>query len=160
MPAYKSFSALMCAVGKKVDRALKKEVAQEAAEELSLQTQAAVYDAYQPVLYERRGKRGGLLDKKNIAAHAAGGVLTVKNTARPNRSLSVPPVPYAPPNDTQFGAWLERGEAANIFGVPPERAPWLLPRPFVATAAAELRRTGKHLDALKRGLKRQGIPFK
>ena len=119
MPAYKSFSALMCAVEKKVDRALKKEVAQEAAEELSLQTQAAVYDAYQPVLYERRGKRGGLLDKKNIAAHAAGGVLTVKNTARPNRSLSVPPVPYAPPNDTQFSAWLEHGELPLCWTVSP-----------------------------------------
>lgn len=53
-------------IKKRVNKALKEKVAPYIRDELTNQIQKNVYDAYDPVVYQRRGENGGLIDKDNF----------------------------------------------------------------------------------------------
>lgn len=87
-----SAKAIKDELQKKADKAARsskvtQQVAKKAEETMYKVIKKSVYDSYSPLVYERRGESGGLLDPNNIVAKVSGNHITIENLAEPNESI-------------------------------------------------------------------------
>lgn len=172
MATVKSWAELTKAINKKVAAALENEVKEEVKSTYLKNIESDVYDSYSPTAYNRRGADDGLLDPDNIVGECKDSVLEIRNVAVPNESIAPEGsthTEYSPAYDTQFAAWIERGEVYNgkapyIFTpdadgnmIDHSGEVWAKPRPFTQHTIDELKATQKHKEALKEGLKKRGV---
>ena len=120
-----------------------------------------VYDVYDPTVYRRRKERQGLSDEDNIVYEIENrGTLVVWNIAKYNPYRGGRPVFTSFSTEkrkTNILQTLIIDRYSNYSG----DAPYALPRPFIANAARDLSKSGKHYSDLKEafdeGLKRHKI---
>jgi hypothetical protein len=151
----------------KIKNTLINEVAVVAKKVEQKNIQATVYDAYDPIVYERRMHQGGLIDDRNMEAKLIGNdTLEIKNITPPN------PKKFEPKghSDVQEGATLsgdldkliEGGHGSNglhyEYVVP--GAAYLNPRSFTKNTINDLKENKQHVEAMKIGLRKQGLDIK
>jgi len=145
MPSFKSLKELEKFLQKQINDALKNEVKNEVEETIRDHIQKDVYEAYTPYStdgktphYERtyellRSIESNLVDD---------GVLSVENTRHEGNRNIVEVIEYG--QGYQWGYVRNLDEEIGA-------------RPFIENTREELRQTNKHVGALKKGLKRQGV---
>lgn len=87
-----------------------------------------VYDTYSPKVYERRGNKGGLIDRNNIKVGFEGNTVWAKNIAEPNDSIIGTPI-YSENKEGLLYEWMDKGRIGilpSIFGL--NAAHWRLDR--------------------------------
>ena len=129
----------------KIQDALNNEVKEVVVETLLSHVKTDIYDYYTPKIYERKYDDGGLADEANIKTSVKGNTLSVENV-RKDGSKNVAEI-------VETGEGYTYGEPA--YSNPPYS--YQNPRPFTENTRVELRETGKHVDALKKGLKRNNV---
>ena len=143
----------------KIDNALTKEVFEAVRETEAAVIPDVVYGAYQPVIYQRRGQYEGLGDTYNIeiaGGAARGGVLTVVNTTEPNHGGVIDRDRVT--TDKNLPLLVERGQGAGgAYDFPRRGRGYMKPRPFTDKTIEALMITREHVEALKDGLRRQGV---
>lgn len=82
-------------------------IAQKAKDVMYHVIKKKVYNSYSPVMYERRGENGGLLDKDNIVTTISGNRITIENIASPNDSLIGTPLRENPRG--LLYEWIDNG---------------------------------------------------
>lgn len=142
MAIAKNMKELEKLINKKINNALKNEVAKVARNTMKEQVIEEVYDRYKPKEYERTG---GLYQDKNIKTTMEDdNTLTIENIRRDeDTGRLVAPI-------VEYGVGYE-WEDSKIYNMQP------YPRPFVAKTAKELEEKGLAKKAMKDGLKRQGL---
>ena len=150
---YASLAALERAVKKSLTSTLKGEVSQVVEKVAKEKIKEDVYGVYSPSVYERRGELMNAEFAREVFEDADGVNLRIYSMARPNDSLSSPPVAYRGP-DGQFAQWINDGNVPNIFNS--KKYIWETPRPFYSDAENELDNTGLVLDALRAGMQKRG----
>lgn len=145
MTSFKNLKDLERFLQKQINNALQNEVKNEVEETMRNHIQKDVYEAYTPYStdgvtphYERtyellRSIESNLIDD---------GVLSVENTRHEGDRYIVEVIEYG--KNYQWGYTRNLDEEIGA-------------RPFVENTREELRQTNKHVEALKKGLKRQGI---
>lgn len=126
----------------KILSAMLKEVGEAVTKEGINQVEETVY-SYEPKVYERKKKDGGLSDERNWDREAIHNGVKVWNT-RTENGRNIPEI-------------IETGEGYEYTGYGYE---YEEPRPFIENTRESLRRDKAHVEALKEGLKRQGIESK
>lgn len=145
MVSFKNLKELERFLQKQINNALQIEVKNEVEETMRSHIQKDVYEAYTPYStdgktphYERtyellRSIKSNLVDN---------GVLCVENTRHEGDRDIVSVIEYG--RGYQWGYVRNLDEEIGA-------------RPFVANTKFELEQTNKHVEALKKGLKRQGV---
>lgn len=145
MPSFKNLKEFERFLQKQINNALQNEVKNEVEETMRDHIQKDVYEAYTPYStdgvtphYERtyellRSIESNLVDN---------GVLSVENTRHEGDRDIVSVIEYG--QGYQWGYVRNLDEEIGA-------------RPFVENTRHELEQTNKHVEALKKGLKRQGI---
>lgn len=120
--------------------------------EMSQAVYDAVYDAYEPEVYQRRESHGGLSDIRNME---------ITNITLEGNSLRLVFENLTPGADsyshTFVGELIEYGEGYKGMRWQNPYGEWAEPRPFSALATERLRNGGDLVNALKRGFKELGI---
>ena len=100
---------------------------------------------YEPTMYLRREDNGGLGDRRNIEGRWENNVFVMRNMTRgdgePNKYLDeviISGVGYT---------WFH----SKIYQMQP------FPRDYISETVKRLESSGKHIDAMRRGLKAQGL---
>jgi hypothetical protein len=126
--------------------------------------QATVYDAYDPIVYERRMHQGGLIDERNMEVKVIGSdTIEIKNTTPPNPKKFEPKghsdVTEGTPLSGDLDKLVEGGHSSGglqyEYVVP--GAAYLNPRPFTKNTINDLKENKQHVEAMKIGLKKQGL---
>ncbi len=149
-------------VSAKIDDALKKEVLQAVSDAEGKALYETVYRMPTSGRYERRWDDGGLLDPDNIQGSVTDGTLTVVNVTKPNPYLN---------GINRYGGVSTTPSSASLAGIvergvyDPHGAGYDFwkdaeARPFTAQTAEDLKKSGAHVAALKKGLRRQGVKVK
>ena len=121
-----------------------------------------VYMAYDPKVYQRRYSEtyygnSGLANEHNIQGYVNNNEeLVVTNETKGNKWVN------GSDTDT-FGNAISRNYNKNIAGIIESGQGYdegLFPRPFISNTANELRASGDHVKALKKGLGKQGLKVK
>lgn len=151
----KNFSELTKQVQKKIDNSLNKEVFKTIQKVEQEEITATVYDVYEPTVYQRRRKNGGMEDIKNIQKkqEAKNGILEVVNVTKPN-----PQARDGATTNKDLPYLIEHGESYignNHYDYP--AYPYASARPFTKNTIIELNQDKAHLEALKSGLERNGL---
>lgn len=127
-----------------INSVLENEIATEVSETMIEHIEKDVYQSYTPYNasgtdyhYHRTYK---LRDKSSISKFVANGVLTVKNEAYADDVIRT----------ILTGKGYEWGIVRNLDDE-------IGARPFIETTVQELQATGRHVDAMKKGLKMRGI---
>lgn len=162
---YKNLNDLMVDIQSAINNTLENEVFEEVKETELRHIQTDVYDVYEPTVYIRRYKSGGMGDSNNIVIldddgnnSVTNGNLSVVNVTLPN--------PYARDGATtnkdlpeliEYGDenYLDKYPFATGYDYPGE--PYGLARPFTANTIDELQTTKAHIVALKKGLSSKGF---
>lgn len=150
-----NFNALTKEIQKRIDKSLKNEVFEEIRDVEQKNIDEYVYDVYQPKIYKRRETNGGLIDDKNIVGELIkSGELEVTNVTKPNsdyNGTTNKDLPYLIENGL--------GEKGYKYDYPAD-LPYVYPRPFTEKTKEELIKTKKHVKALEKGLKNNGLNVK
>ncbi|MFC0903873.1 hypothetical protein ACFHWD_04105 [Clostridium sp. MT-14] len=116
-----------------------------------------VYDAYYPMMYERRMSNNGLIDRKNIDAQFTDNVngisMYVTNNTRGNTKWIMGSTSGYIEHIIEEGigyTW----EYSDIYKQQP------YPRPFTKNTINDLKQNKQYVQALKNGLKKSGIDVK
>lgn len=158
---------LQPAFERKIDNALNSEVLKVVQDTQSDAAAKVVYSMPTSGYYKRRGDGvnygygEGIGDPVNIVAEggsAKGGKLVVVNVTEPNPYLNGVNGARASVNKSlvyvvEYGSG-QPGDPGYDYWKNPKA------RPFISETRKELKRTGAHIDALRRGLKRQGVKTK
>jgi hypothetical protein len=94
-----------------------------------------------------------LVDNANIeVAMEDSNTVSITNLAEPDKSVLDMPIDKG----TQLASWIEMGDVPNIFN---ERTdyPWTKERPVTQHIVDEMIKSGSTLNALQKGLKRNGV---
>lgn len=163
--AFKSFKDLEKAINKKIAKAMQNEVAEKVRDVQQSKIDSEVYDAYkpntednEPYVYERRRENEGLKDRKNMIA-------TVSERDD-GVSLSVDNIAKGKSNGIEIAGLIEYGDNAGYgeydykYNRDGTAEQYLKERPFIEETRKSLINTGDHVEALKKGLKNQGIDIK
>lgn len=147
----------------KIDDAMTKEVFEEVRDEESATIYAEVYKVYTPRIYRRRGEYGGLGDPYNIEIEggaAVGGKMAVVNMTDPNPGGCTSDALVT--TGKNLPELVEYGDGYKFYSYdfPKRGAAFMGPRPFTAKTIEHLKRSRAHVNALKAGLRRQGINVK
>lgn len=147
----------------KIDDAMTKEVFAEVRDEEAATIYAEVYKLYTPRIYRRRGEYGGLGDPYNIeiqGGSAIGGRMAVVNMTAPNPGGCTSDALVT--TGKNLPELVEYGDGYKFYSYdfPKRGAAFMGPRPFTAKTIERLKRSCAHVNALKAGLKRQGINVK
>lgn len=147
----------------KIDDAMTKEVFEEVRDEESATIYAEVYKVYTPRIYRRRGECGGLGDPHNIEIQggaSVGGKMVVINVTGPNPGGCTSDVAVTTGKNLPELVEYGDGYKSYSYDFPKGGAAFMGPRPFTAKTIEHLKRSHVHVNALKAGLKRQGINVK
>lgn len=145
--AIKTLDGLKKRIAACINNALREEVTDAIRAEEQKKIDELVYDVYSPKVYERRDTDGGLIADENIVGTVKAGTLSVANITPPN--------PYARDGATtnkSLIATIETGQGYDYENPGP--------RPFIDATIDSLRASNKVEEALKNGLKRQGLIVK
>lgn len=138
----KDLDKLFAELQKRINVAQTTDVAATVREEMIDQIEQEVYSVYDPKIYERKKDNGGLTDDDNIDSYMTNATTLVVESNRFDGSKNV-------------GEVVVTGEGYN-YGFPYNG----VERDYVEATRDSLEATGSHVDALVRGLKRQGINVK
>ena len=119
-----------------------------------------VYGAYEPVMYERRGGTGGLLDRSNIKHSVKDGVLTVVNKTPANYDHDSTTGEVFNYRYKNLPYLIEYGNGAGrkyFYDYYKQGAAYLKPRPFTAKTIENLKISKSHIKAMKGTLKRMNF---
>ena len=156
MPNFKNLNELRKHLQQKIDKTLISKVADTIREAEHKNIDETVYDAYDPHVYQRRGDNGGIGDMRNMKAELVeDGKLIVTNETKPNDNYN-----HSMPSSAPLAEVIEFGHGYNGYQYdypPSNETPCGQPRPFIKNTYEELKNTGNHVDALKKGLRKQGI---
>jgi hypothetical protein len=149
MPAFKNMKDLQAHLQSKVNDALNNEVAETVKQVEQETVESAVYDAYTPSRYIRRGAYGGGLgDKANMVHTVSNGKLIVENVTPQN-----PGYRHGSYGTDKIAGMVEGGHSYDYWAD-------AFPRPFTAETIQRLNQTDEVKTALVQGLKRNGINAK
>lgn len=148
----------------KIDDAMTKEVFEEVQDEEAATIYSEVYKVYTPRMYRNRNKYGGLADSDNIEIRggaAKDGMMVVVNMTEPNPGGCVDNDRITTGKD--LPELVEYGDGYKFYSYDfpgKGRGRYLKPRPFTAKTIEHLKESRAHVNALKAGLRRQGINVK
>ena len=131
-----SIEKILAEINSKIQNALENEVAETVIDTMQEVIQEDVYNTYQPEYYKRRYHDNGLIDRDNIHIDVAENSITLKNEA------------ILTGGEADFK--LDEAVVYGYGGLP-------APRDFYSSCRERLNDTGRHVKALKKGLRRQGI---
>ena len=135
-------------VQKKIDDALCKDVSESVTDSIVNSVQEVVYAVYNPVMYARRGINGGLADRRNIKCDLIGpGILEAENVT-----------PFNGRND--YADTLSEviiSGSGYMYHPNAGVGEYERPRDFISESKEDLLLSKKHILALKKGLRRNGI---
>jgi len=150
---YTSLEALFRDLQKQVNESLLEDVAPVVKDVMRDNILNTVYSAYKPVIYNRRYNEGGLLDNENIHSELiSDGTISITNET---------PVNAAYGGDDSAMSLTEQiieGKGYDYQG--DGTGAYLEPRDFMEDTREELRKTGDHVTALKKGLIKRGFEVK
>lgn len=146
----------------KINDALTNEVFAAVRDEEISTIDQAVYKAYEPKRYRRRGGNGGLLDPYNIeivGERASNRRLEVINQTEPNPGGCPSP---GVTTGKDLPTLIERGDGyrGNFYDFPHPGLAYMGPRPFTKKTIEHLRSNRAHVKAMRDGLKRRGVDVK
>lgn len=149
MAVHKGFKLLEKEIRKLINETLDDDVATTVKDVNSQEVEKTVYSAGDPIIYQRRDARfgtGSLGDPNEMNHTVRNGVLKVTNDAEPYYS------------DSENGLNNNWSLAENIEWGYGDRENWYnQPRPFTENTKEELLSSKKHIEAMKRGLKKRGV---
>lgn len=117
-----------------------------------------VYDAYEPVGYSRRFDNDGLLDEENIVSTVNdNNELSVRNVTTGSRYYTVNEKKYTSKNyNKPIARIIESGNGYDVHNWDYDG----VPRPFIKNTRDDLEQNHYHTEAMKQGLKKQGLDVK
>jgi|LSQX01.2.fsa_nt_gb hypothetical protein len=159
---FRNMSELSKALEKHIKQSMENEVAEVVKDVMQEKINDEVYMSYrhssgdsgrqEPYRYERRYYEGGLIDRDNIAHEVSkDGTLTVENIAKGKDSGDDLAPLIEMGHNKGYGSYDYTSNRDNT------QDQYLQPRPFIAKTREELQKEGKHIKALKDGLKKQGL---
>ena len=165
MSAVRSWEELIAQVNQKAQNTLKYEVFEEVRDTYQKHIDQDAYDAYSPSQYERRDMGGGLISDENIVGEVKGNILEVKDVAPLNDFDLNGDIISHSSSGTELGEIIEYGSAYTgnapyLFNGDMSGQAWTQPRPFTENTIDDLQRNKQHINAMKKGLQRQGIKTK
>lgn len=159
MPVFNNMTELFAYLQANISESLQDQVFEEVRDVEQKHIDGDVYDSYIPQMYVSRDINDGLIADKNIVGEMIDtSTLAVKNVAKPNVSITMPPTDYKPVTGTEFASWIEEGSVPNLWDE--NTYPWNSPRRFTENTRDDLERSKRHVYALKKGLKARGIDSK
>ena len=151
----KSLKELRKAVEKAIDDSLGNEVFEVAKDEEIKSIETDVFAVYTPEIYERRAF-GGIDDEENITHDTVkNGTIKIENITEFNQG-------YETANKgPELAVLIEYGHGGKDYYYDyPSSDEFCDPRPFINNTRKRLKKSGKHKEALKIGLKRNNIKTK
>ncbi len=151
----KSLKELRKVVEKAIDDSLENEVFETTRSEEIKSIETDVFAVYTPKIYERRAF-GGLDDEENIVHdEVKNGTIKIENTTEFNQE-------YKTANEgPELAVLIEYGHGGKDYYYDyPSSDEFCDPRPFISNTRKRLKKSGKHKEALKIGLKRNNIKTK
>lgn len=163
MPSFKNLKELEKHLNQKIKKAMENEVAEKVRDVQQQKIDKEVYAAYnivdgshqEPYKYERRRDDGGLRDRRNMVAtvtESNGKIeLSVENVAEGKDQINIDLAGLIEYGAGRYGYYqypYNRDDTAWQF---------MQPRPFIRETRNELASTNQHVEALKKGLQKQGI---
>jgi hypothetical protein len=163
MPEFKSLTELNKYLQKQIKDALNNEVSEVVKSEEQKKVKTEVYDKYnvvkgeqkEPYKYKRRGSSGGLSDKRNMKHKVKnvrnGAELSVENRTK-GQDENIYIADLVEGGDGSFG--LDYDYKSNRDGTANQ---YLQARPFQQRTVEALEQSGEHVEAMKKGLIRNGL---
>lgn len=151
----KSLKELRKAVEKAIDNSLENEVFEVVRSEEIKSIETDVFAVYTPEIYERRAF-GGINDEENITHDTVkNGTIKIENITEFNQE-------YKTANEgPELAVLIEYGHGNKDYYYDyPSSNDFCDPRPFISNTRKRLKKSGKHKEALKIGLKRNNIKTK
>ena len=151
----KSLKELRKAVEKAIDNSLENEVFEVLRGEEIKSIETDVFAVYTPEIYERRAF-GGIDDEENITHDTVkNGTIKIENITEFNQG-------YETANKgPELAVLIEYGHGGKDYYYDyPSSDEFCDPRPFINNTRKRLKKSGKHKEALKIGLKRNNIKTK
>ena len=151
----KSLKELRKIVEKVIDDSLENEVFEVVRDEEIKSIETDVFAVYTPEIYERRAF-GGLDDEENIVHdEVKNGTIKIENITEFNPG-------YETENKgPELAVLIEYGHGNKDYYYDyPSSDEFCDPRPFISNTRKRLKKSGKHKEALKNGLKRNNIKTK
>ncbi len=154
MPKLSNLKDIESYLRQKIDEVLSDEVSKEVVKTESQQVKTVVYGNKEPSVYQRRKDNGGLSDIRNMVSIVKDGILEVKNITEVNpiKKSDGSYFNNAFPTDYGLAEIVEYGNKNGIIANPK--------RPFTQATKDDLEESKKHIEALKRGLKKRGVNSK
>ena len=151
----RNLKELRKAVEKAIDNSLENEVFEATRSEEIKSIEIDVFAVYTPKIYERRAF-GGIDDEENITHD------TVKNGAIKIENITEFNPGYETENEgPELATLIEYGHGGKDYYYDyPSSDDFCDPRPFISNTRKRLKKSGKHKEALKIGLKRNNIKTK
>lgn len=146
----------------KIDSALSKEVLQAVSDAEGAAIYEEVYRMPTSGRYGRRWDNGGLLDPDNVQGTVTDGTLAVVNVTEPNPylnginrhdGLSTTPGSASLADIVEHGVYDPHGAGYDYWTDAKAR-------PFTTKTVENLKKSGAHVAALRKGLQRQGVKLK
>ena len=151
----RNLKELRKAVEKAIDNSLENEVFEVVRDEEIKSIETDVFAVYTPKIYERRAF-GGIDDEENIVHdEVKNGTIKIENITEFNPG-------YETENEgPELAALIEYGHGGKDYYYDyPSSDDFCDPRPFISNTRKRLKKSGKHKEALKIGLKRNNIKIK
>ena len=151
----KSLKELRKVVEKAIDDSLENEVFEATRSEEIKSIEIDVFAVYTPKIYERRAF-GVINDEENIVHdEVKNGTIKIENITEFNPG-------YETENKgPELATLVEYGHGGKDYYYDyPSSDDFCDPRPFIANTRKRLKKSGKHKEALKNGLKRSNIKIK
>ena len=151
----KSLKELRKAVEKAIDNSLENEVFEVVRDEEIKSIETDVFAVYTPAIYERRAF-GGINDEENITHDTVkNGTIKIENITEFNQE-------YKTANEgPELAVLIEYGHGNKDYYYDyPSSNDFCDPRPFISNTRKRLKKSGKHKETLKIGLKRNNIKTK
>ena len=151
----KSLKELRKAVEKAIDNSLENEVFEVVRSEEIKSIETDVFAVYTPEIYERRAF-GGINDEENITHDTVkNGTIKIENITEFNQE-------YKTANEgPELAVLIEYGHGNKDYYYDyPSSDDFCDPRPFISNTRKRLKKSGKHKETLKNGLKRNNIKTK
>ena len=151
----KSLKELRKAVEKAIDNSLENEVFEVVRSEEIKSIETDVFAVYTPEIYERRAF-GGFNEEENITHDTVkNGTIKIENITEFNQE-------YKTANEgPELAVLIEYGHGNKDYYYDyPSSDDFCAPRPFISNTRKRLKKSGKHKETLKIGLKRNNIKTK
>lgn len=151
----KSLKELRKVVEKAIDNSLENEVFEVVRGEEIKSIETDVFEVYTPAMYERRDADGIDNEKNMVHDEVKNGTIKIENITEFNPGYKTANLGAGLPVLIEYG----HGGKHYYYDYPCSDE-FCDPRPFIANTRERLKKSGKHKEALKIGLKRNNIKTK